>query len=156
MNVDDEAKKVIWSLQNNKRTEAERNVFAPTGKKPMNKTVVYIFSAIGITFLMSFALSQFSKETTQFCFLIDSYCFNSTENPIAYTFYIFMNLWILILGIGIVVLQQQFQLIMITPTLAYPVVFTVENVLIVLGTIISLGFIASLIASSRVSKKLLG
>ncbi|WGK95360.1 MULTISPECIES: FtsX-like permease family protein [Flavobacterium] len=62
----------------------------------------------------------------------------------------------LILGIGIVVLQQQFQLIMITPTLAYPVVFTLENVLIVLGTIISLGFIASLIASSRVSKKLLG
>ncbi|BDB52057.1 FtsX-like permease family protein [Flavobacterium ammonificans] len=61
----------------------------------------------------------------------------------------------LILGIGIVVLQQQFQLIMITPTLAYPVVFTVENVLIVLGTIISLGFIASLIASSRVSRKLL-
>jgi lipoprotein-releasing system permease protein len=61
----------------------------------------------------------------------------------------------LVLGIGIVILQQQFQLIMITPSLAYPVVFTVENVLIVLGTIISLGFIASLIASSRVSKKLL-
>ena len=98
MNVDDEAKKVIWSLQNNKRTEAERNVFTPTGKKPMNKNGVYILSAIGITFLMSFALS---KETTNFCFLIDSYCFNSTENPIAYTFYIFMNLWILILGIGI-------------------------------------------------------
>ena len=101
MNVDDEAKKVIWSLQNNKRTEAERNVFAPTGKKPMNKNGVDILSAIGITFLMSFALSQFSKETTNFCFLIESYCFNSTENPIAYTFYIFMNLWILILGIGI-------------------------------------------------------
>ena len=101
MNVDDEAKKVIWSLQNNKRTEAERNVFTPTGKKPMNKNGVYILSAIGITFLMSFALSQFSKETTQFCFLIGNYCFNSTENPIAYTFYIFMNLWILILGIGI-------------------------------------------------------
>jgi lipoprotein-releasing system permease protein len=62
----------------------------------------------------------------------------------------------LVLGIGIVILQQQFQLIMITPTLAYPVVFTLENVLIVLVTIISLGFIASLIASSRVSKKLLG
>jgi lipoprotein-releasing system permease protein len=62
----------------------------------------------------------------------------------------------LVLGIGIVILQQQFQLIMITPTLAYPVVFTVENVLIVLGTIVSLGFFASLIASSRVSKKLLG
>ena len=101
MNVDDEAKKVIWSLQHNKRTEAERNVFQPTGKKPMNKNVVYILSALGITFLMSFALSQFSKETTHFCFLIESYCFNSTENPVAYTFYIFMNLWILILGIGV-------------------------------------------------------
>jgi lipoprotein-releasing system permease protein len=61
----------------------------------------------------------------------------------------------LLLGIGIIILQQQFQLIMITPTMPYPVVFTVENVMIVLGTIILLGFIASLIASSRVSKKLL-
>ena len=39
--------------------------------------------------------------------------------------------------------------------LAYPVVFTIENVLIVMATIVTLGFIASLIASSRVSKKLL-
>jgi lipoprotein-releasing system permease protein len=61
----------------------------------------------------------------------------------------------LALGIVIVLLQQQYQLIMITPTLAYPVVFTLENVLIVMGTIVTLGFIASLIASSRVSKKLL-
>jgi lipoprotein-releasing system permease protein len=61
----------------------------------------------------------------------------------------------LLLGIGLVVLQQQFELIMITPTMAYPVVFTLENVAIVLATIILLGFIASLIASSRVSKKLL-
>jgi lipoprotein-releasing system permease protein len=61
----------------------------------------------------------------------------------------------LILGIAIVLLQQHFELVMITPTLAYPVQFTIQNVLIVLGTIISLGFIASLIASSRVSKKLL-
>jgi lipoprotein-releasing system permease protein len=41
---------------------------------------------------------------------------------------------------------------MLTPTLAYPVVFSIENVMIVLGTIVTLGFIASLIASSRVSK----
>jgi lipoprotein-releasing system permease protein len=61
----------------------------------------------------------------------------------------------LTLGIIIVLLQQHFQLVMITPTLAYPVVFTLENLLIVMGTIVSLGFIASLIASSRVSKKLL-
>jgi lipoprotein-releasing system permease protein len=61
----------------------------------------------------------------------------------------------LVLGILIVLLQQQFQLIMITPSLAYPVVFSVENVGIVMGTIVTLGFMASLIASSRVSKKLL-
>ena len=59
------------------------------------------------------------------------------------------------LGIAIVLLQQHFELIMITQTLAYPVVFSLENVLIVLATIVTLGFIASLIASSRVSKKLL-
>ena len=61
----------------------------------------------------------------------------------------------LILGIIIVLLQQHFELIMITPTLAYPVVFSFENILIVLATILPLGLIASLIASSRVSKKLL-
>ena len=61
----------------------------------------------------------------------------------------------LTLGIAIVLLQQHYELVMITPTLAYPVVFSIENVLIVLATIVSLGFIASLIASSRVSKKLL-
>ncbi|PAM92712.1 ABC transporter permease [Flavobacterium sp. IR1] len=61
----------------------------------------------------------------------------------------------LVLGIILVLLQQQYELIMITPTLAYPVVFTVENVLIVMTTIVILGFVASLIASSRVSKKLL-
>ncbi|MGO4905448.1 ABC transporter permease [Flavobacterium sp. W20_MBD1_R3] len=61
----------------------------------------------------------------------------------------------LVLGIIIVLIQEHFQLIMITPTLAYPVIFSLENVLIVMGTIVSLGFIASLIASSRVSKKLL-
>ncbi|MCZ8228029.1 ABC transporter permease [Flavobacterium sp.] len=61
----------------------------------------------------------------------------------------------LLLGIVIVLLQQQFEWIMITPTLAYPVVFSFENIAIVMGTIITLGFLASLIASSRVSKKLL-
>ncbi|TDD78376.1 ABC transporter permease [Flavobacterium caseinilyticum] len=61
----------------------------------------------------------------------------------------------LTLGIIIVLLQEHFQLVMITPTLAYPVIFSLENVLIVMGTIVTLGFIASLIASSRVSKKLL-
>lgn len=60
----------------------------------------------------------------------------------------------LILGIVIVVIQQQFSLVMVSESLAYPVVFEVKNILIVLLTIYILGIIASLIASSTVSKKL--
>ena len=59
------------------------------------------------------------------------------------------------IGVIIVEIQQQFQLIMITPTLAYPVQFNFSNVIIVFFTIVILGFLASLIASSRVSKRLI-
>lgn len=59
------------------------------------------------------------------------------------------------LGIIIILAQKHFNLVMITESLAYPVVLTFENVVIVFGTIILLGFISSWIASSRVSKKLL-
>ena len=58
----------------------------------------------------------------------------------------------LALGSIIVFVQQKFQLIMITQSLAYPVVFSLENIAIVFGTIMLLGFAASLIASSRASK----
>jgi lipoprotein-releasing system permease protein len=61
----------------------------------------------------------------------------------------------LVLGIAVVLLQQQFQWVMITPNLAYPVVFSVQNVLLVLATISGLGLLASWIASSRVTQKLL-
>jgi lipoprotein-releasing system permease protein len=61
----------------------------------------------------------------------------------------------LILGIFVVLIQQQFELIMINSTLAYPVVFEIKNVILVLFTIVILGFIASKIASSTVTKKLL-
>lgn len=43
----------------------------------------------------------------------------------------------------------------ITPTLAYPVAYRAVNVLIVLATIVVLGSIAAVMASSRVTKKLL-
>ncbi len=61
----------------------------------------------------------------------------------------------LILGIIIVLLQQNYSLIMITPSMAYPVKFNIQNIIIVLATIFTLGIISSLIASSRVTKKLL-
>ncbi len=61
----------------------------------------------------------------------------------------------LTLGALVVYLQQHYSLIMITDSLPYPVVFEVKNLLLVLATITILGFLAALIASSRVSKKLL-
>jgi lipoprotein-releasing system permease protein len=68
---------------------------------------------------------------------------------------VFGGLLGLILGIVIVVIQQQFKWVMITESLAYPVVFSIQNVAIVFGTIVTLGVVSSWIASSRVSKKLL-
>ena len=61
----------------------------------------------------------------------------------------------LVLGIILTLLQQKFGFIMINSNMAYPVKFSFLNVLAVIGTITSLGFIASLIASSRVNKSLL-
>jgi lipoprotein-releasing system permease protein len=61
----------------------------------------------------------------------------------------------LFLGVAIVLAQDYFKLIMITDTLAYPVKFTIQNVLVVLATVTILGFVASYIAASRVNKKLL-
>ncbi|MES2812729.1 MAG: FtsX-like permease family protein [Bacteroidota bacterium] len=59
------------------------------------------------------------------------------------------------LGSVIVFIQLKFNLIMITETLPYPVRFNFQNIAIVFITIMVLGFLASYIASSRVSKKLL-
>ena len=57
------------------------------------------------------------------------------------------------LGIILVIIQKQFGLFMITQNLAYPIEFRFSNLLIVIVTIIILGFIASKIASSRISKE---
>lgn len=56
----------------------------------------------------------------------------------------------LIIGVILVVLQHQFSLVMITPSLAYPVDLRLGNVVLVMLTITVLGIIASKIASHRV------
>jgi lipoprotein-releasing system permease protein len=61
----------------------------------------------------------------------------------------------LAIGIVVVVLQQQFKWIMITETLAYPVAFSITNVVVVLLTISLVGVLASWFAATRVSKKFL-
>ena len=59
----------------------------------------------------------------------------------------------LVLGILLVIIQKQFGLFMITQNLPYPVEFRFSNLFIVIGTITVLGFVASKIASSRISKE---
>ena len=61
----------------------------------------------------------------------------------------------LFLGFIIVSLQKAFSLVMITPSLSYPMSVKIENFIIVFLTISILGIIASRIASRRISKKLI-
>ena len=60
----------------------------------------------------------------------------------------------LVLALIIVLLQQHFNLVMITPSLPYPVALRVENFFIVFLTISVLGVIASKIASVRITKNI--
>lgn len=57
----------------------------------------------------------------------------------------------LILSVVIVFIQQNFQIFMITSTIPYPVELRLSNLFIVVVTITILGFIASKVASSRIS-----
>ncbi|WP_445716479.1 ABC transporter permease [Flavobacterium sp.] len=61
----------------------------------------------------------------------------------------------LALATVIILLQQNFAFIMITPTMPYPVLFEWQNMLIVILTILILGIASSWIASGTVNKKLL-
>ncbi|MCD8444209.1 ABC transporter permease [Tenacibaculum finnmarkense] len=58
----------------------------------------------------------------------------------------------LFLGVLLVIIQQRYELFMITQNLAYPVEFRWFNLLVVMLTILILGYISAKIASSRISK----
>lgn len=60
----------------------------------------------------------------------------------------------LILGLILVWLQETFGLVMLTPSLPYPMAIKLENVVLVFITISILGIGASKIASSRITKSL--
>ncbi len=92
------SEKKIWSLQNDKRTEEERNVFKPTGKTPKNNTTVYLLSLAGVFLLVSFFMTQFSEKILEAC-LTDTFCFNSKDNVLVYTLYVFLNIIIVVLAI---------------------------------------------------------
>ena len=61
----------------------------------------------------------------------------------------------IVLGSLLVLIQKSFGLLMITPTLPYPVSFKTINFIIVAVTIIVLGILASKLASVRITKSLL-
>ena len=58
----------------------------------------------------------------------------------------------LFLGATLIILQKYFDLVMISPTLAYPVVLKSMNFVIAFGTILVLGVMASKIASWSIKK----
>lgn len=59
------------------------------------------------------------------------------------------------LGFILVVIQKQFSVFMLTPSLPYPVSIQLINIIISLGTISVLGVLASKIASGRITKRLI-
>lgn len=60
----------------------------------------------------------------------------------------------LIIAVVLIILQMNYDLVMITPSLPYPVEMKFQNILIVLLTIFTLGLIASYIAAGRSKKAL--
>lgn len=98
MKIDKEAEKVLWSLQNNKRNEAERKAFKPTGKKPKSNNLKYIVVVLLAILALSFLLTQFQKEDIQIC-ITSNFCFNSQSDLLLYTLYIFTTNIILVFGI---------------------------------------------------------
>jgi len=92
-----EEKKTVWSLQNDVRTEEERNVFKPTGKKPKKKNTLYVIVSLLIIFAASFSLT-FLQETSKEICLTESYCFMS-DDKLMYSLYIFGNIVIVVLAI---------------------------------------------------------
>jgi len=60
----------------------------------------------------------------------------------------------LVIAIPLILLQKKYGYIMITEYIAYPVEFYGSNVLIVVLTIVVLGYLAAILASGRISRKL--
>ncbi|ANW96928.1 hypothetical protein AXE80_11825 [Wenyingzhuangia fucanilytica] len=59
----------------------------------------------------------------------------------------------LAIGVIVVFAQLHYELVMITPTIAYPISFQWENIWVVCITIIVFGALASLLASGRISER---
>ena len=95
----DENENKSWSLQNDKRTETERNIFKPTGKSPKSKFKWYLVALAAVFLLVSFFMTYFSEKVLSAC--IGEYCFNSQDNLLVYTLYVFFTIVIVVIAIFI-------------------------------------------------------
>ncbi|QDO93855.1 hypothetical protein FNB79_07625 [Formosa sediminum] len=86
--------KQSWSLQDNKRSEAEREAFKPTGKTSRKLSKLYVIVAVLITYLTSLTLTVGSKKTLETC-LTSEFCFNSKDNVFLYALYVFSTIAII-------------------------------------------------------------
>jgi lipoprotein-releasing system permease protein len=114
--------------------------------------IIALFNVIGAIIMMILD----KKESLQTLFNL-----GSTTDDIKRIFFLQGSLMTIVggmiglfIGFVVVLLQQQFDLVMITPSLPYPVTIKLINFIIVLLTIGGLGIVASKIASSRIKKTL--
>jgi lipoprotein-releasing system permease protein len=114
--------------------------------------IIALFNVIGAIIMMILD----KKESLQTLFNL-----GSTTDDIKRIFFLQGSLMTIVggmiglfIGFVVVLLQQQFDLVMITPSLPYPVTIKLINFIIVLLTIGTLGIVASKIASSRIKKTL--
>jgi lipoprotein-releasing system permease protein len=115
--------------------------------------IIALFNVVGAIIMMILDKLQNSKTL---------YSLGSTLNELRRIYFIQGVLVTSIGGLAGVLLgsiligsQLAFGWLKITPSLAYPVEFQPVNILIVLATIVFLGLVASKIASSRVTQKLI-
>ncbi|PNW29235.1 hypothetical protein [Formosa algae] len=87
--------KPSWSLQDNKRSETEREAFKPTGKSPKKLSKMYIGVVVLVTYLTSLTLTIGSKKTLETCITSD-FCFNSKDDIFLYAFYVFSTIAIIV------------------------------------------------------------
>jgi len=115
--------------------------------------IIALFNLVGSMIMM---VSDKNKN------LQTLYKLGASLKHIRYTFF-FLGMFITILsglvglclGVIIVFLQQTLELVMIAPSLPYPTKLSFVNVVVVFGTLIVLGFVASTITSLVIKKELI-
>ena len=115
--------------------------------------IIALFNVVGAIIMMILDKQQNSKTL---------YSLGTTIKELRRIYFIqgilvtsFGGLIGVLIGTLLIGSQLAFGWLKITPTLAYPVEFNIINILIVIGTIVVLGFISSKIASSRINEKLI-